>query len=377
LQTRLIRRGFAPAAAAAVLESATEAAEVPGSVARAVAKSAVAFLSNQPTAGVVPAAAAVLAEGVLHTMFVTKLKWAVAVLALVVLGSGAGVATYDALAGDGPVAKAGQEKKDPPADPLAARLDPPKGGAPAKAMDEQPPPAEAGKLTDHTIDRLCDFLQRRVTIDKPIENAPLRDVLEFLSDKYGLTFIVDTQAFEQAGVGGGRNVEDSQVRLPKMPGVNLAAILRFLTAQVDGTYLIRRDFIEITTRHRQVLEAFGPGVESSTLNPPTVNVAFQGRSLEKALADVAVQSGKNIVLDPRVADKEKLVVTAQLLNTPIDAAVRVLADMVGLQAVTMENVYYVTTPENADRLDRQQRARETGEPTAPDKVTPPNKAPKP
>ena len=103
LRARLIRRGLAPAAAAAVMESATTAAEVPGPVARAVAKAAVAFLSNQPAAGVVPAAAAVLAEGVLHTMYVTKLKWAVAtILALAVLGSGAGVATFEAMAGGQP-----------------------------------------------------------------------------------------------------------------------------------------------------------------------------------------------------------------------------------------------------------------------------------
>ena len=40
--------------------------------------------------------------------------------------------------------------------------------------------------------------------------------------------------------------------------------------------------------------------------PPTVNVVFEGRPLEKALADLASQTGMNIVLDPRVADRDKL-----------------------------------------------------------------------
>jgi hypothetical protein len=38
----------------------------------------------------------------------------------------------------------------------------------------------------------------------------------------------------------------------------------------------------------------------------------------------------------------------------VDAAVRVIADMVDLQPVTMENIYYVTTKENAERLRRQE-----------------------
>jgi tetratricopeptide (TPR) repeat protein len=102
--------------------------------------------------------------------------------------------------------------------------------------------------------KIRDKMNTPVSLDKPVENAPLKDVLEFLSDKYELTFIVDTQAFEQAGVGGGRNVEDSQVRLPKMPGVTLGTIMRFLLAQVNGTYLIRRDYIEITTNDRAIAE---------------------------------------------------------------------------------------------------------------------------
>jgi hypothetical protein len=100
--------------------------------------------------------------------------------------------------------------------------------------------------------RVRDKLNQPVSIDKPIENAPLRDVLDFLSDKYDLTFIIDSQAFDQDR--GDRNVEDKMVRLPKMPGVSLGTILRFLLAQVQGTYLIRRDYIEITTTDASIRE---------------------------------------------------------------------------------------------------------------------------
>src|SRR5205814_4083639 len=49
-------------------------------------------------------------------------------------------------------------------------------------------------------------------------------------------------------------VEDSPVRLPKMPNVTLSTVLRLLLSQVGGTYIVRRDYIEITTGDRAIAE---------------------------------------------------------------------------------------------------------------------------
>ena len=55
---------------------------------------------------------------------------------------------------------------------------------------------------------------------------------------------------------------------------------------------------------------------------------------------------------------EKMLVTAKLRpNVSPEAAVRVLADMVGLSVVAKDNLYYVTTPEKVlalrgDMLDK-------------------------
>jgi hypothetical protein len=100
--------------------------------------------------------------------------------------------------------------------------------------------------------RIRDKLNQTVDVQKEIDNTPLKDVLSFLSDKYDVTFIVDVQAFDRDNAN--RTVEDSPVRLPKMPGVSLGTILRFVLAQVQGTYLIRRDYIEITTNNASIAE---------------------------------------------------------------------------------------------------------------------------
>ena len=47
---------------------------------------------------------------------------------------------------------------------------------------------------------------------------------------------------------------------------------------------------------------------------------------------------------------DSLLVTAQLLNTPVDTATRVVAELAGQKMVALDNVFYVTTKEHADNL---------------------------
>src|SRR5262249_15935487 len=100
-------------------------------------------------------------------------------------------------------------------------------------------------------------LDTKVTLEKGIgPNATLNDALEFLSDRYDLTIIVDSNAFGAVGV---QKPEGTSVVLPRMSGVSLATVLRLLLGQVKvdqyvGTYLIRRDYIEVTSTYHAALD---------------------------------------------------------------------------------------------------------------------------
>lgn len=78
--------------------------------------------------------------------------------------------------------------------------------------------------------------------------------------------------------------------------------------------------------------------------------------LAQFLPRLAEMSDYNVVGDPRAKDKLQTEITAQLNNVPIDSAVRLLANMAGLTVVRLDNVFYVTTEENAKHL-REERAR--------------------
>src|SRR5439155_5119114 len=300
LRTALRRVGLAPAAAALATGAAPA---VPRALATATARAAAQFAAGTAT-GVVPESVLALVNGGLHAMLLAKLKTAgLSILTATVLVAGA----YG-LGAQSPAEKPGTTRAAPvaqataPADPPAAQ-----------------PRASAEKLVAK--------LNEAVNVDKEIDNTPLKDVLGFLSDKYGMTFIVDVQAFDRDNAN--KTVEDKPVRLPRMPGVTLRTLLRYVLAQVQGTVLVRKDHLEVTTRNQALCEAFGPlpnWIVEHRLEQPIVNVAYDRQQLERALADIAEQSGRNVILDSRITDREKLTVTAKLLNAPTDTAVRVLAE---------------------------------------------------
>ena len=102
LRSRLARRGVVLSVAALAAAFAHEAAPaaVPAALAAATVKGAVTFLPGKAAApGAVSAQAAALAEGVLHTMFRTKLMMAAAgVLVVCLAGVGAGLLAQQAAA---------------------------------------------------------------------------------------------------------------------------------------------------------------------------------------------------------------------------------------------------------------------------------------
>jgi RNA polymerase sigma factor (sigma-70 family) len=352
LRVRLVRRGFAPMIAGAAVEGALDAAELPGSVVRAVTKAAVAFLSKQ--AGV-PAAAAVLAEGVLQTMYLTKIKWALAAaLTLAVLGGGAGVATYEAVAG-GQAPAVADKPKEPAAKPAAK----------AKRVDFV---VITDVVNPQTAAGIRALLQQPAGLDKPIDNMQLRDALEYLTDKFGITIRIDPAAFARLGVEKPFDMYDQVVRLPVVRGMTVGQCLHDLLSQVkpdngpgNVTYAVKGSQIVIVppylipfprtlTENGDLQTIYRPDIIEDQVQGEPVSIDVQNKSLAEVLHELADATGTNIVLDSRSKDAGQTPVTVTLQNVRLLPALRVLADMVDLQPTTIGNVYYVTNKQNADRL---------------------------
>jgi RNA polymerase sigma factor (sigma-70 family) len=377
LRVRLSRRGLAPAVAAAVIDrlAATGAVGAPlsSSVVRSAVRAALAFTSSTAAAdGVISPAAAALAHGVLHMAFLNKLVWTVGVLiGIGVLGTG-GVTTYQALADD-PSQASGQ-----PTQPIVAKGEPTKLETAAQVAG----PASARDLRA--------LLRKPAGLERPIDEMPLKDALEFLSDKFNVTIRIDPAAFTKYQVVEPFTLYDAPVRLPVVRGMTLGDILRDLLAQLKPentsiggfvTYLVKGSHIVIVpaflTPYVGTVGAERVSEDSQPLlNPDLVeeqflgdrlSVEYQETPLTDILRDLADSTGANIVLDNRQKEKGQTPITISLQQVRLFKALQVIADMAGLEPVPLHNVYYVTTPENAKRLAK----REFPQPAVPVIQSPP------
>ncbi len=217
-----------------------------------------------------------------------------------------------------------------------------------------------------SLGRIPEFqklLNTTISYELPID-ATLDKALDDLLKQNKIPYVVNDAAFDAAFGPDNRDVVNRTPveKIDKLSGLTRASILKKLLGKIpnDGgktspTYILRPDHLEITTRDAMMRE-FYPGRYDSHL-PSLAYAVFKQTPLPEALAELARTTESTVVLDPKSVETIKAKVTAELLGVPADTAVQVLADMAGLKLVRLENVYYVTTPENAELLRKEATKR--------------------
>jgi hypothetical protein len=288
--------------------------------------------------------AMILAKGVMWTMFLRKIEMtALIVVALSLIASGASWLTSRS---GGPAVQAAS------AQPSAATRAATKAAtSTAETSDEINPTSSESELVSDMA-RVVAFSG----VDDPRTTLP--EVLDHLSKSHRLSFDINEKAFKQENLTevSKTYIADNKP-LPPMKA-SLRMVLNKLLSRlpVETAYLIRQDHIEITT-----LQAARSEVGITNEKPFILAHAdFKKLSLDEALTSLSRSTGANIVVDVRVEEKANVKVTARLMNVQIDTAVKLLANMAGLAVVRIGNVLYVTSPENARKLEMEQAA---GQPT--------------
>jgi RNA polymerase sigma factor (sigma-70 family) len=302
------------------------------------------------------ASVTVLVKGVMQGMLLHKLKVAtVAVVFLGLAGTGLGFLAHQAGPGLALAQPAGGD-----AGPGAKAA---KGAAEAAKKEADSPPAKTGAekkpatpfaRAQEIRERLANTVEFAGYDD---EKTSLIEALDQLAKIYRITFDVNEKAFKDEDIEkvlGMQIVGDSPI--PPMK-TSLSSVLRKILTRVPAksgaVFLIRKDMIEITTG-AAVREELG--LPSNARLFPLVWEVFEDRDLTAAFDDLANASGYNVVVDAKVKETvKKTQVTARLANVPVDTAVRLLADMAELDVVLLDNVFYVTTPDKAKRLQEKTR----------------------
>jgi hypothetical protein len=221
--------------------------------------------------------------------------------------------------------------------------------------------------------QLLDFLRGPIPkfmgYDDP--KTTLQEALQDLMDRYDVTFHVDEKAFSKESVERVLDVFVAQPRIPPMRNIKMSLILEKILGHIPvesgARYIVRDGAIVITTT-KAVREMCRIPEGRELL--PLIHGQYEKRVLEDVLGELSFRSDMNIVVDARAAEKAKGTVTAKFTNVPVDTAVRVVADMADLKSVMLDNVLYVTTRENADRLqaEEERKAAVAKPKDAPDKM---------
>jgi hypothetical protein len=355
LRRRLVRRGVdvsAVALAAVLAESAALRAMPPLALREITIRTSLLFAAG--TAGQsLPAPLAALVEGVVRSMFLSKVKFAlIVVLAFGLVGSGLGFLAHqtnaDPPSPQSPSAKQDKLRVDVPA-PANAKVE-----APAPANRKRPDPRDSIEHSPHTWQAMLNRQVDYPGLEDP--RATLTDVLDQLSKRYNLAFSVNVNAFRALVP----EIDPTRYKIAMRPVPEMHAsvktvlqtILARLPAKTGPMLLFRKDYIEITTETAVRAELQLPA--NRPLLPLVSSNAQYDLPLGTALRLLRDQSGCNIVVDPRVADKLETEITFEFSNVPIDTAVRLLVSMAGLAMVRLDNVFYVTTAEHAKQLREEQ-----------------------
>lgn len=170
----------------------------------------------------------------------------------------------------------------------------------------------------------------------------LADALNFLADRFNFSFVVDDGAFRSLGA---TNVEDVNVSLHRVSRLRVGTVLRLLLNQIGADFRQEDGVVVVLP-----LEFTLP--EHQLRRP--VDATFSRVPLRDACQQLSESTGVSILVDGRCGEESKLPVSAVLNQTPLDTAVRLLADMVDLRAVGIDNTLYVTSKANGGALQQEQ-----------------------
>lgn len=205
---------------------------------------------------------------------------------------------------------------------------------PALTAPNSPPTQPEAPKTETAAEKLRKALDQVVSVD--FKATSLTVAMETLREQTKINFVIDRATIQSMGI----SPDDAQLNLT-LSKVKLRTVLKHLLSQYNLTYVIDGDILLITTDamaiERQMRQR--------------VNVNFDKMPLDQALQYLIRETGaSNLVIDPRHANKVKGTVTLQLEEVPLETAVRLIAEMAGLRSVRLANVLFVTSPEVASKL---------------------------
>jgi hypothetical protein len=187
------------------------------------------------------------------------------------------------------------------------------------------------------------------------ERVKLKTALEKFSDHTNgkLPILVDREAFALELGADAPDPYEEEVSLPPVPSrMPIGMALRIVLAQVgkgQATYVIRKSYVEITTRQATTA--------AYTLRATITFATFDQKPLPEILGNFADDNGIAINLDPNVGKKGLTPISATFRNCSLEEALVTVTEMAELKFVVYEHSIFVTAPERAVVLRKEEVKR--------------------
>jgi hypothetical protein len=240
--------------------------------------------------------------------------------------------------------------KQPPADPRAKKPEPkelPK--TPAKTVD----------LPERIIDALAhEFPEKQ---DFNLNDVPLFELLQDLSKKFAVPFVINEESFKAVGRPNLRE-EKPTVSLTTLRDLSVHQFLTTTLDSLGATYLVKGNGIEIVPVQHAAKLAKIPVDQGedgrARLTQPLVSAIFKEKPLNEAVAAVAEKYDLTVVVSPQAGDARTGFVSARMLNMPADKALELLALQADLRVVRRGAAFLITSKEHATELFNEKLDRE-------------------
>jgi hypothetical protein len=239
----------------------------------------------------------------------------------------------------------------------------------------EPPAKDLKSKTAHLLEALSSPVSFPAKGDEDVidQKTTLGEILTVLGDRYDVVFTVDDNAFREASNGEEMPVMEEKVLekpFRKLVDVSLGEVLQHLLERVPveggATFVVDHGTVQLTTVAAQRARIWGKDYRGPYL--PLIQANFERVPLTDALEDIARQGNVTLIVSDVLADKMRTPITTQLINAPLDTAALMLADIADCRPVFKDNLLYITTRDNAKRLEQefQKRHRQAHpQPTSP------------
>jgi hypothetical protein len=218
---------------------------------------------------------------------------------------------------------------------------------PQSALPEPKREVYGASLFPKRIQVLLNGLAAPLPLERPIESL-LKEVIEYLEDVSSppeaakdpskrIRILIDHPAFQKRKDDTNYKIEEEMVRLPKLVGSTLESALLLLCEQLDATFVVRKEHIEITTwekalgRNRNLLE-----------QQLLVYWGAKKVPLEELVEQLSDHYQVSVVISPQSGEKARTLISAKLMNVPFESAIETIAEMASLKAIRKDKVIYIT-----------------------------------